>query len=360
MVPPGAGAEPAVKYTLVLATLGITLVTRPASAQHGRVATDTVRSASLANLLGDPPEARVSTYLPPSYDQLPERRYPVVYLLHGFTGTNREWGRDNYDVPGLLDSLITAHAAGEMIVVMPTAFNRFSGTFYVKSVTNGDWEKFISGDLVGYIDRRYRTIAKPESRGIAGHSMGGYGAFYLAMRHGGTVYGAMYALSACCSRASVGLDPSRFGAQWDSVATLPSFAALDHAGFFVKAIAGLSAAFSPDPARPPFFFDLEQVRRDGQWHADPAVQKKWDDHSTLLMVSADRAALQRMRGIAFDIGEQDQAVAPGEIMAMDSAMSRAGIPHAFETYQGDHTDKIRERLATRVFPFFTKMLVFTP
>lgn len=343
----------------LLAALGLALVAAPASAQHGRVVTDTVRSAALTNLLGDPAEAPVMTYLPPSYDQSPRRRYPVVYLLHGFTGTAEgEWGPKGYDVPGLLDSLIAARAAGEMIVVMPTAFNRFSGSFYVNSATNGDWEKFITVDLVGYIDHRYRTIAKPESRGIAGHSMGGYGSFYLSMRHGGTIYGAMYALSACCSRASTALDASHAGAQWDTVATLRSFDVLDHSGFFVKAIAALSAAFSPDPARPPFFFDLEQVRRNGQWHTDPAVRQKWDAHSTLLMVPAHRAALRQMRGIAFDIGEQDQGVAPAEIMAMDSAMSRAGVPHVFEIYQGDHVNKIRERLRDRAFPFFTRTLVF--
>ena len=359
MVPPGIGREPAVNSTRFLATLGLALVAGPASAQHGRVVTDTVRAGSLANLLGDPPNAEVSIYLPPSYDRLPRARYPVVYLLHGFIASD-EWGPRAMNVAGLLDSLIAERAAGEMIVVMPNGSNRFAGSFYVNSTTNGNWEDFIARDLVSYIDHRYRTLAKAESRGIAGHSMGGFGTFYLAMHHAGTTYGAMYALSACCARASATLDPSRVGAQWDTVATLTSFAALDRSSFLVRAMAALSAAYSPDPNRPPFFFDLEQVRRDGQWQTDPVVQKKWDAHSTLLMVPAYRDALRRMRGIGFDIGAQDQAVAPAEAMAMDSALSRAGIPHTFETYQGDHLNKIRERLGIRVFPFFTKMLVFTP
>jgi S-formylglutathione hydrolase FrmB len=346
------------KRTLLHAILALVLVTRPGAAQHGRVVTDTVRSPSLANLVGDPREARVSIYLPPSYDRSPRTRYPVVYLLHGFGATNAMWGPQGIDVAGLMDSLIAARAAGEMIVVMPNAFNRFSGTFYVNSTTNGNWENFIARDLVRDIDRRYRTLARPESRGLAGHSMGGFGTFYLGMRHGGTTYGAFYAMSACCSRASSGLDPARFAAQWDTVAALTSFAELDRSGFFVRAIAGLSAAFGPDPQRPPFFFDLEELRHDGGWQADPAVVAEWDAHSTLLMVPTHRATLRRLRGIAFDIGTEDRAVAPAEVMAMDSAMTRAGIPHTFETYSGTHTDKIRERLATRVMQFFTRTLVF--
>jgi S-formylglutathione hydrolase FrmB len=346
------------KRNLLLANLAIASFIQPASAQHGRVVTDTVKSPSLISIVGDPLQTRVSIYLPPSYDRSPGRRYPVVYLLHGFTATDSAWGPGRYDVSGLMDSMVAVRATGEMIIVMPNAFNRFSGSFYVNSTTEGNWEDFIAHDLVEFVDHRYRTIATAASRGIAGHSMGGYGAFYLSMHHGGTTYGAMYALSACCSHSSAGLDPARFGAQWDTVAALTSFEQLTHSGFFVRAIAGESAAFSPDPERPPFFFALEVVRKDGRWQVNPAVQAKWDAHSTQLMVPEYRGNLLRMRGIAFDIGLQDQAVPPTEVMAMDSAFRRAGIAHTFETYEGDHINKIRDRLSMRVLPFFTRTLVF--
>lgn len=63
-------------------------------------------------------------------------------------------------------------------------------------------------------------------------------------------------------------------------------------------------------------------------------------------------------GIAFDIGMQDQTVTPTSVLAMDSALTRAGIPHSFEQNQGGPTDKIRDGLASRVLPFFTRALVF--
>lgn len=64
-----------------------------AAGQSGRIVTDTLRSASLANRLGTPPQARVSVYLPPTYDRSPRTRYPVLYLLHGFFSSDAEWTR---------------------------------------------------------------------------------------------------------------------------------------------------------------------------------------------------------------------------------------------------------------------------
>lgn len=62
-----------------------------------------------------------------------------------------------------------------MIVVMPNAFTAFQGSMYSSSVTTGDWEGFVAREPVGSIDGHYRTIASVGSRGLAGHSMGGYG-----------------------------------------------------------------------------------------------------------------------------------------------------------------------------------------
>ena len=336
-------------------------VTAAAHAQRGRVEVDTVRSASLANRVGDPSWTRVTIYLPPSYDRAPPRRYPVVYLLHGFTGNDAAWVSTRNNVPGLMDSLIAAGASAEMIVVMPNAYNRFAGSFYVNSTTNGNWDDFISGDLVRFVDGRFRTIANAASRGIAGHSMGGYGAFYLGMRHGGTVYGAIYGLSACCSRAGATPDQLPVAAvHWDSIAAFTSFEQLDHSSFLTRYLAAAGAAFSPDPSRPPFFLDPEVVRRYGTPVVDTAVLARWDAHSTLLMVPRYAATLRRLRGIAFDIGDHDQAVPPAEMFAMDSAMRRAGVPHTFETYDGDHVSKIHDRLVQRVMPFFTRVLARGP
>ena len=80
---------------------------------------------------------------------------------------------------------------------MPDASNRYGGSFFTNSVTTGNWEDFIVRDLVAFVDGRYRTLRRPASRAIAGHSMGGYAAIKLAMKHP-DVFGSVYSLSACC------------------------------------------------------------------------------------------------------------------------------------------------------------------
>src|SRR5205085_3914749 len=86
---------------------------------------------------------------------------------------------------------------GEMIIVVPNGTNAYSGSFYTNSAVTGNWEDYLIRDLTSYIDGKYRTLASAESRGIAGHSMGGYGSIILAMKHP-DVFGAVYALSPCC------------------------------------------------------------------------------------------------------------------------------------------------------------------
>jgi S-formylglutathione hydrolase len=345
--------------------LAVLVVAHATPAQHGRIVTDTLRSASLANLLGAPAQARVSVYLPPRYDTDTRTRYPVLYLLHGAGSSDAEWtgvapdrGMRGRDIRGLMDSLIAKGAAKEMIVVMPDASNRFKvGSFYVNSITTGNWEDFMTRDLVAHVDSMYRTLTRPESRGIAGVSMGGYGAFYLSMRHGGDTYGAMYAMSACCSPPPT-FDPASDGAMWDAINALPSFAALEQAGVMARITVARSAAVAPDSTKPPFFFEPTEERHGGPLQVNPAVVAKWNAHSTLLMVASSRARLLRMRGIHFEVGAQDEAVPPHELMSMDSAFAQAGIPHTFELFEGTHTSRITERLATKLLPFFSRTLVF--
>jgi S-formylglutathione hydrolase len=341
--------------------IALLVVVHAAAAQHGRIVIDTISAPSLANLLGAPAKTRVSVYLPPSYDASPRTRYPVVYLLHGFGGTDNVWldGRPPYsmDVRVVMDSAIARGDAREMILVMPNASNPLLGSFYVNSVTTGNWDDFISRDLVAYTDAKFRTLPKPESRGLAGHSMGGYGTLYLGMLHGGTTYGAIYAMSACCT-ARFAFDPARDDAVWDSISSFRSADAVRHSGFMPLVLTALSAALVADSARPPLYFDLAEERDGAAWKANAAVVARWDSHIPALMVPRFRDNLLRLRAIQFDMGLQDRLVPPSQVMALDTAFALAAIPHVFETYAGGHVDRVRERLATRVFPFFSRALVF--
>ena len=121
------------------------------------------------NLSGDAANRNVSVYLPVSYHTSPSRHYPVIYFLHGYTdddakyfGLKKHW----MVLPPLLDSAFANGAAREMIVVMPDAYTRFQGSMYSASATTGNWEAFITEELVGFIDGYYRTLAQAESRGL--------------------------------------------------------------------------------------------------------------------------------------------------------------------------------------------------
>ncbi len=186
------------RFTISVAVFAFACAPAIADAPAGsteRYSRVVVHGASLeGNLAGDSPDRNVSVYLPPSYARQPKRRYPVLYLLHGFTDSDARWfglqGQHFVNVPKAVDA---AYAAGvrEMIVVMPDAFTKFQGSMYSNSALNGDWETFISRDLVAYVDGHYRTVAKPEGRGLGGHSMGGYGTLRVAHESAGRVFRAV-------------------------------------------------------------------------------------------------------------------------------------------------------------------------
>ncbi|MGH7618985.1 MAG: alpha/beta hydrolase [Gemmatimonadaceae bacterium] len=321
----------------------------------GQLVVDTLHSRALEkNVYGDPPNRSMLVYLPASYTTSPAKRYPVVYLLHGFGGTERSWVTLGHIKPAM-DSLVANGTVREMILVMPNGRNVFDGSFYTNSASAGNWDDFVSKELVSYIDGKYRTLARPESRGLGGHSMGGYGTFTLGMRHAGDVYGALYALSGCCTQFS--RDPGR-GDTWDVVAGVPSLADVRKLSFYPRVELALAAALSPNPAAAPLFVSLPFVRRDGALHVVDSVYAKWEADAPLDMIPSHAAALERLRGFMFDVGMSDQLVSPASQMAMDTALTRAGVRHTFETYEGDHTNRIAERVATRLLPFFSRTLDF--
>jgi S-formylglutathione hydrolase FrmB len=178
----------------ILAALAVSLLGGAVQAQQaapaalkGRVVTETISAPSLVgNLIADKAEKTISVYLAPSYDSA-QARYPVVYFLPGYGGG---W----YPFEDQMNRLIASGGVKEMIVVTVPGQHRFGGSFYVNSPVTGNWEDLIVADIVGYVDAHYRTLPQSVSRGIGGHSMGGYGALNLAMLHP-DVFGAVYSLS---------------------------------------------------------------------------------------------------------------------------------------------------------------------
>jgi enterochelin esterase-like enzyme len=321
------------------------------------------------NLLGDSPTRHVSIYVPPSYGKGPSH-YPVIYLLHGYLGTDRAWMDGEWaNIPKIADRLIAAGKIREMLVVMPDGSNKFLGSMYTDSATTGNWEEFLTQDLVRYVDRKYRTAARAESRGIAGHSMGGYGALKLAMKHPDT-FGAVYALSACCMEWGSDLSPAN--PAWEralGLKRLEDFAAMqnefakpkpdtDRVGaFFAMAFTAMAAAWSPDPEHPPFFADFPVEKREGGRAFLPQVEAKWTANMIVPETGQYRANLARLRGIAFDVGKQEQfphIVAGTRDLAKE--LQRNGIRFEFEEYEGTHMSRIGERVEMKVLPFFSRVL----
>src|SRR5208337_2285869 len=199
------------------------------------------------NLEGDSPDRDVSIYLPASYASEKSRRYPVIYMLHGFTDSDDKWfGLTKYwiNLPEVLDKTFGEPGTREMIVVMPNAFTRYQGSMYSNSVTTGNWEDFIVRELVPYIDAHYRTFAQTASRGLAGHSMGGYGTLRIGMHHP-EVFSSIYALSACC----MALPDAGMTAGSKKAEAVKDPAHVDQADFLTKAALALAAAWSPDPQK---------------------------------------------------------------------------------------------------------------
>jgi S-formylglutathione hydrolase FrmB len=332
-----------------------------ATAQQGTVVETTIDGRSLkGNLVGDPTRRPLSIYLPPCYSvQLP-RRYPAIYLLHGYQGNHKQWmaGGKEWNIRDVMDKLIGDGKVREMIVVMPDAKSRYGGSFYTNSVTTGNWEDYIAQDVVAFVDGNYRTLSAAASRGIAGHSMGGYGALKLAMKHPDR-FGAAFGLSSAC--LGWGGDLSLTNPAWAATLAFTGLDDLkpDEKRYLSQAYLALAAAWSPNPANRPFFADLPVVGRDGRFERVAEVEARWSANMPLAMVDQYRSNLRRLRGIAFDVGRRDQfSHIPPTNRAFAAALKRNGIEHHFEEYDGDHNDQAPHRIEARLLPFFSRTLDF--
>jgi S-formylglutathione hydrolase FrmB len=339
------------------------LATKP---EQGRLVRATVHARSLENTLtGESADRHVSVYLPPSYDTSPDRRYPVLYLLHGITDTDQTWTKPWSDVDGwqsvdgVMDRGIAERRFDEMIVVMPDARTNWGGSFYTSSPVTGNWEDFIVRELVAHVDATYRTLATAANRGIAGHSMGGYGAIKLGMLHP-DVFSVVY-----------GINPAVLG--WGKELSIdnPAVAFLiDHqpktpeevqkGGLYAFGIVVLGQAFSPNPARPPLYFDLPAAKVDGKVQKLDPVYQRWTDHMPLYMIDKHVAALKSLRGLRFDSGYDDEFEhIPPTARALSAQLTKLGVDHVFEEYNGDHRNRMmgpHGRLATEIFPYFSRLL----
>ena len=336
----------------ILALILACVVPLLAAAAEGRLASNIVHSRALEdNLLGEAADHNIIIYLPPSYNSAPLKRYPVVYLLHGNLGHNTVWTEGAYqglNIKSAMDELIAAGKVREMILVMPDVYNRYLGSHYANSVLTGRWADFISVELVSYIDGAFRTISSPRGRGLVGHSMGGRGALYLALKYPG-VYSAIYALSA--GRMAFEQFAPFSNETWVQVLGLKDLGTIDKKLVIPMAFA---ATFSPNPNRPLLMVDFPFELVQGELKRVEPVWKKWLAHDPVALLTSHQTNLRQLGALRFDCGAQDDVLGANRLFAQ--LLTSAGIPHQFEEYDGNHTNRLRQRLETKVLPFFSEML----
>jgi enterochelin esterase-like enzyme len=322
------------KKVLAAAAALAALIAAPAEARTDKIK---VHGASLeGNLEGNSPDRDVYVFLPPSYEASPGKRYPVVYFLHGYSV-----GAETYDGLAKFQEAVDSAAAqgNEVIVVMPDVLTKFKGAMFSPSVTTGDFVRFTALDLVSYIDGHYRTLAEPASRGLSGHSMGGYGTFRVAQSYPG-VFSSIYAMAPCC------LSPASLTAeQVQSVSALTDGKIASATGFDLVAPAQLSA-WAPDPKNPPYY--VSTAVKDGA--VDPLLLARLHANSPLVLLPQYIPALKGLEAIRLEVGDKDFLL--GDDTLMHEELERFGVAHEWKVFEGDHGNRVHDRIRSELLPFF--------
>jgi enterochelin esterase-like enzyme len=291
-----------------------------------------ITSQALAgNLVGDPVERGYYIYLPPGYAD-GTKRFPVVYILHTFTGSEYQF----LFLESVYHKMLQQDSAQEMILVLPNANNKFGGSMYRSSPTIGDYETYIARELVAHIDANYRTIPQRDSRGITGCSMGGDGAMHLALTFP-DVYSVVASMSA-------GYDWTPDSTVKDAAATsltrLPQdFDELRRYSLVsIGVYIAIAAGAAPNPDKPPFYLDMPFEVVDGKGRIVPEVMQK--------IVALDEVRdledyLQQtvpLRHILLYHSTADNMVPVEMAHSFDHLLTARGVEHEYVEVAGGHCD----------------------
>lgn len=319
---------------------------------EGTVVSSVLHSTALQNTGGENPSRKISVYLPPGYDKS-RQRYPVIYYLHGFMGTDSITS----NMKSIMDLAIAKNKIRPYILVIADHFTLYSGSFYSNSSLTGNWNDFEAKELVAYMDKNFRTIANTSGRGIGGHSMGGYGALKIAMMYPG-VFNCVYALS-----PGLLAFVKEFGPNSDSykqLAAVKTKEELDKT-YYPRVIAACARAWSPNPNKPPFYIDLPFNYIGDSLVIDTAVYEKWRSNMPLYMIDQYAGNLKKLKAIKLDWGRNDAPRFPVQCGMFSQELENHGIEHFAEEYIGTHVNKIWTtdgRVLNEMLPFFNDYLQF--
>jgi enterochelin esterase family protein len=300
------------------------------------------------NPLNDPYKRSVLVYLPLSYSNS-VKKYPVVYLIAGFTGygaLNMNLSPYSENIQQRLDRLISTGKIKEMIVVMPDCFTKYGGSQYVNSTATGRYEDYLVNEIVPFIDGKFRTIPKAASRCIIGKSSGGYGAMWLAMRHP-DVFGLMAthsgdsAFEYCYMEhfAEFIILIEKYGKGHKAVANFIKTQInmkQPKSGEFHNIIntIGMSACYSPNPKRREYNFDLPFDLFTGE--IIPEIWNKWLKFDPVRLVSKYKANLKKLKLIYVECGIKDEFKLQAGARIYCSKLRDNGIKFIQKEFNGGH------------------------
>jgi S-formylglutathione hydrolase FrmB len=289
------------------------------------------------NPLGDNFIRDLIVYLPPDYDE--SKQYPVVYCLTGFTGRGKMFLNDSAFTPNLaqrIDKLIAEHKIKPMIAVMPDCFTHYGGSQYINSSATGDYEDYLTQEIVPFVDETFSTINDKNSRAVMGKSSGGYGALIMALRHS-DIFGLACSTSGDCYfemcyqtdfakafRAMKGNPKRIVEKMWDEEAKKGKndFDALN--------IIGMSACYSPNGAEVDLPFNLKtgEIRKD--------IWAKWKAHDPVELVEKHAENLKSLKLLFIDAGTRDEFNLDIGAKILCERLKKHDIAHLHEEFDDGH------------------------
>ena len=313
----------------------------------GRIDERVISSELLrGNPLSDPHERPLQVYLPPGYDDDPERRYPAVYVIQGYTGNVAMWrNRSAYRLPfpEATDAMFAAGEAPPAVVVYVDAWSKYGGSQFVDSPGTGRYHSYLCDEIVPWVDAHYRTLPDAAHRAIMGKSSGGFGAMItpmlrpdlfgaLATHAGDTLYEYSYLPSFAAAVRHLRRYDGDIWRWCADFASRVAFTREEDAPLLE--VLGVAACFS---AQPDGTVDLPFDPVTGVLR--PAVWQRWLDWDPVRMVPGHAEALRGLRAIWIDAGTKDEYHLDLGAGAFRAALRDVGIADElvhFELFDAGH------------------------
>ena len=289
------------------------------------------------NPLGDPHIRDLFVYVPPGYE-VSGRRYPTVYCLTGFTGRGKMLLNDNAFTPNFaerMDRLIGAGTIEPMIAVMPDCFTYYGGAQYINSTATGNYEDYLTQEIIRHVDENLRTIGTRDARAVMGKSSGGYGALVMAMRHadsfglacstaGDCYFEYCYMMEVSKALRSINGDPKAFIKRYWEVEKK------ENKDFPALNFVGMAASYSARGTEFDLPFDLETGEmRDDVW-------SRWLEHDPVRMVGKYVEALRSLRLLFIDAGTKDEFGLDLGARILSKRLNDHNIDHIHEEFDDGH------------------------